>query len=405
MKALRIFTRVRFILTRFILTSFLLSKLILSSFILSSIASTSWGHQTSDSFLYLNTATAEGRLDIAVADLQRIVNLDSDADRQITWQELQDQQASLDAYVHPRLGISVAQLPCALSWQTPALTQHTAGNHLAFPFTVDCPNNAAWAIRYSILFDRDALHRGFLRWQHAAINGTDNINTDSIYTDSNGLAVLSPDAPQFTLPENASDGSIFADYFHQGVMHLLIGYDHILFLLALLLPVVAHLIITSAPAHATQTANLRSALLDTLGIVTLFTLAHSCTLALAAFGLVQLPATLVEIMIALSVSGAGVVALVPAWHQYRYLLAFGFGLVHGFGFANVLAELAPTLSHQIISLAAFNLGVEAGQALLISMVLPMVYFGRQALNKISWSVAGSAYGIIACGLVWAWQRI
>lgn len=368
--------------------------------ILMSISGVSWSHQTSDSFLYLNTANAEGRLDIAISDLQRLVNLDSDNDGQISWQELQDQQKSLDAYVQPRISISTAQASCDLSWQTPALTQHAAGYHLAFPFTVECPDPAAWTIRYNILFDRDALHRSFLRWQHAAFNGT-----DSHHTENQGLAVLSPDAPQFTLPENASSGSIFADYFYQGVMHLLIGYDHILFLLALLLPAIARLIMPGSSLHAAQTIPLRSALKDTLGIVTLFTLAHSCTLALAALGIVQLPAALVEIMIALSVSGAGVVALVPAWHRYRHGLAFGFGLVHGFGFANVLADLAPTLSHQIISLAAFNLGVEAGQALLISLVLPMVFIGRHALNKITWSVAGSAYGIIACGMVWAWQRI
>lgn len=362
--------------------------------LLTCLAGVSGAHQTSDSFLYLNTTTSEGRVDIAIADLQRVVDLDDDNNQAITWQELQDHQIPLNRYVQQHLTIASSQSACALAWKTPAITQHTAGNHVAFPFRVDCPSDATWDIRYDILFDRDALHRAFLSWQQA---------------NASGLAVLTPESPQFIMPTHASNASIFRDYFQQGVTHLLIGYDHILFLLALLLPVMGQLIRSNAIADPTRytqkNAALSPALIDTLGIVTLFTLAHSCTLALAMFGIVQLPATLVEVMIALSVSGAGVVALVPAWHRYRYVLAFGFGWVHGFGFANVLAELAPSLSHQILSLAAFNLGVEAGQALLISLVLPMIYVGRQPLNKLTWGVPGSAYGIIACGLLWAWQRI
>lgn len=349
---------------------------------LTGLATPAWSHQSSGSYLYLNSATAEGRLDVAIVDLQRVIDLDDDGDAQITWQELTARQTQIDRYVQQRFALDAQDAPCSLTWQTSALTRHVSGQHLAFPFAADCPTNAAWKLHYSVLFDRDALHRALVQW-----------NTG----DASGLTVLSPEAAEFTLPATSDGWQVFLDYFHQGVLHLLIGYDHILFLLALLLPVVARLLSLDVP--------LRSALRDTLGIVTLFTAAHSCTLALSALQVVQLPAALVEVLIALSVSGAGVVALVPAWHRYRYGLAFGFGLVHGFGFANVLAELAATWSDRIVSLAAFNLGVEAGQVLLIGLSLPVIYLGRGWLGKARWSVPGSASGIVLCGLVWAWQRL
>src|SRR3990167_3819896 len=301
-------------------------------------------HQTSDSYLYVNTATAAGRLDIALADLQRVIDLDANADAQITWQELTDKQTQVDSYVRQRLALDSQDAACTLAWQTPALTLHSGVNHLAFPFSADCPPHAIRKIRYGILFDRDALHRSLVHWS------TGN---------ASGVTILSPETAEFTVPASNSRWQVFADYFRQGVLHLLIGYDHILFLLALLLPMVARLM---APD-----TTLKPVLVDTLGIVTLFTVAHSCSLALSALWIVQLPPTLIEVLIALSVSGAGVVALVPAWHRYRHGLAFGFGLVHGFGFANVLAELAATLSDRVVSLAAFNLGIEAAQALLISL--------------------------------------
>ncbi|HVL02379.1 MAG TPA: HupE/UreJ family protein [Dongiaceae bacterium] len=340
-----------------------------------------WAHQTSDSFLYLDTANGTGRLDLAIADLHRIVTLDADNDGQIRWQEVQEQGSHMQSYVQQHLQVDAEAEPCSLEWQTPALTLHGARHHLAFPFKTQCVSQSGWQLRYDVLFDRDALHRAFVRWQNA---------------NDGGLAVLSKDSSTYTLPDTSNAWDLFQDYFHQGVAHLLIGYDHILFLIALLLPVATRLV---APG-----ATLRSALIDTLGIVTLFTLAHSLTLALSALAVVQLPATLIEVLIALSVSGAGVVALVPAWHSYRHLLAFGFGLVHGFGFANVLAELAPSLTHQVISLAAFNLGVEAGQALVVGMVLPLLYWGRHTLQRFSWSLPGGAWSIVACGLLWTWQR-
>lgn len=340
-----------------------------------------WAHQTSSSFLYLDTQSAEGRLDIAVSDLQRVVDFDSNLDASVSWQEILGQQSVVEKYVHQRLQLGGIAMPCTIRWQPPALTQHTAAPYLAFVFTADCPDDTVREIHYSVLFDRDALHRALLHWE--SVSG-------------GGISVIQPDETRFVVPMSGDHWQVFVDYCYQGITHLLIGYDHILFLLALLLPVTHMLIRTSM--------SLKSALLDTLTVVSLFTLAHSCTLALSALEVVHLPASMVEIAIALSVSGAGIVALVPAWHRYRYGLSFGFGLVHGFGFANVLSELVSGPTNRIVSLMAFNLGVEIGQVIVIIFLLPGIYFGRRWLNRAAWMLSGGAYSITLCGLLWAWQR-
>lgn len=356
------------------------------------LAHNAWSHQTSNSFIELDADRTSGRIDISITDLQRERDLDLDDDQQITWQEVQNQFSALNDYVQPRVVLSANQQPCALSWQPPAFTRHADAAYLAFRFSFRCPTPPPWDVDYRILFERDALHRGFLHWRAGA---------------DDGLAMLSPDAPRYRLGKTPW-WRVFMDYFRHGILHLLVGYDHILFLLALLLPAAEYVVKNTGNVTATRppiTAALRPALRDTLGIVTLFTLAHSCTLALAALDILRLPPQAVEIMIALSVSGAGLAAIVPALHRYRYALAFGFGLVHGFGFANVLADLAPSFVHRVVSLAAFNLGVEAGQALLISLALPLLLLVRRPLLRYRWSLPGSATGIIICGLLWTWQRL
>ena len=379
---------------------------------------TAMAHKTSNGFVYIDTQTRSGRVDLAVADLLRITPLDNNADGKVTWEELQLHTPYLRNYIIAHLQISAAGSECLLQWQMPALTAHAEGYFLAFPFSMGCPASKAWQLRYTLLFERDALHRGLVRWQNA--NGE-------------GLDVISPDEPELLLPDGASSSSaspslsvsaslasalrILHDYFVQGVHHLLVGYDHILFLMALLLPVMG-MLSSAQSSVASENAStstwlqrawasekgLRPAVFDTLRVVTLFTLAHSMTLALSALDIVRMPGTLIEVMIALSVSAAGVVALIPSWHPYRGVIAFGFGLVHGFGFANVLFELSPSVSQRVVALAGFNLGVEAGQAGIILLALPMSFALRFRLRRWVWTLPASAYVIVLCGLVWAWQR-
>ncbi|MEY3251178.1 MAG: hypothetical protein RL227_151, partial [Pseudomonadota bacterium] len=159
--------------------------------------------------------------------------------------------------------------------------------------------------------------------------------------------------------------------------HIWIGFDHVLFLLALLLPAVGRW----HQRRWQPVPRLRDAVVDVLGVVTAFTVAHSITLSLAALGLVSLPSRLVESVIAASVVLAALNNLrqprVPPRARVRIGIAFGFGLLHGFGFASVLADLGLPSGALVLALLGFNVGVELGQIAIVAVFLPLAYALRQ----------------------------
>jgi hypothetical protein len=175
--------------------------------------------------------------------------------------------------------------------------------------------------------------------------------------------------------------STFVAYLHQGVEHILLGYDHLLFVVALILP--------------------GGSIISLLGIVTAFTVAHSITLALSVLGIFTLPGWIVEPVIALSIAYVAFENLyVRKALSRRWGISFIFGLVHGFGFAGALAEVGLPAEGLAYALIGFNLGVEAGQAMVIAIVLPLLVILRQ----FSWQaravqLASIAIMAIALGLV------
>jgi len=200
---------------------------------------------------------------------------------------------------------------------------------------------------------------------------------------------------------STSQLSIFQQYFSEGVWHIWIGFDHILFLLTLLLPVV----LIYRQRHWQSITQLLPAISDTLKIVTAFTIAHSITLALAVLHIVQLPSQLVEIVIALSVLVTAVNNLMPRFSGSRWLLAFGFGLIHGFGFASVLTDLGLANQALITSLIGFNLGVELGQLVIVGLFVPLAFVIRHTQIYRQWMFRGGSVvaGIVAC--VWMVERV
>jgi len=198
-------------------------------------------------------------------------------------------------------------------------------------------------------------------------------------------AALSREAPEATLETGAGASRTAAGFFALGLGHILSGFDHLLFLGALLL----------------RGKRLRSL----LGVVTAFTLAHSITLACAVLDLVSIPARVVEPAIAASIVWVAVENLrggdAP---RHRWLLTFSFGLVHGFGFASALEGLALPPWRLGGALALFNLGIEAGQALVIAAALPLFLWLRRARWEAP-LVKGASLAVAATGAFWLVQRL
>ena len=144
---------------------------------------------------------------------------------------------------------------------------------------------------------------------------------------------------------------------------------------------------------------------DLVLIVTAFTVAHSTTLALAMTETVTLPAKPVEVVIAASIAVAALINLLPRLARLRLVLAFGFGLVHGFGFAAVLGELDAAGAALLPLLAGFNVGVELAQLAIVAAVLPLIYLARGRRWYAGGVLPLGSCALGAAGLVWMVQRL
>ena len=353
-------------------------------------ASAALAHKPSDSFLALRVEDARlhGQWDIALRDLEHAIGLDADGNGEITWGELRSRQADIAAYALARLVLRGDGRDCRLAPGALLVDEHSDGTYAVLRFEAECGARAPAGVEvaYSLLFDLDPTHRGLLRFERGGATQT---------------AVLSPERPRAMLKAGeASRLSQFADYLREGVWHIWIGADHVLFLVSLLLPAV---LVRQAGAWA-PAARLGTAFWDVFRVVTAFTLAHSVTLSLAALSVISLPSRLVESVIALSVVLAALNNLRPVVAQRRWVVAFGFGLIHGFGFASVLADLGLPQDALLLALVGFNLGVEAGQLAIVAAFLPLAWWLRASRFYRAVILGGGSAGVAVVALVWLVER-
>lgn len=188
--------------------------------------------------------------------------------------------------------------------------------------------------------------------------------------------------------------------FNLGARHIAEGADHLLFLLTLLLP--APLLFSHG--RWTRRATVRRSLLRILSIVTAFTFGHSLTLALAAFGVVNLPSRLVEVLIAVSILVSAIHAVRPLFPGREALIAAFFGLVHGLAFATALSDLGFGQGYRLVSLLGFNLGIEAMQLAVVGAVLPSLLLLSRTSVYVPFRVGGALLAMLA-SLCWITERL
>lgn len=325
------------------------------------VVAEAYAHKPSDSYLTLHVGepTLTARWDLAVKDLEFLIGLDVDMDGRVTWGELQARQNEIAALALSRLEVTAGGEACV--WDTTGLevVEHSDGAYAVLRLEADQPGDGeVIAVTYDLLFDADPTHRGLLVFRGGPMDQTH---------------ILSPDAP--TAEYRAGPGGsasvwrIFKDFVIEGVWHIWIGLDHILFLVTLLLPAVW----LRKKDRWEPVESLRPALWAVLKIVTVFTLAHSVTLWLAVSEVVSLPGRFIESVIAASIVVTALNNFFPQKWVRGWMIALGFGLIHGFGFANVLVDLGLSDKALAVSLFAFNVGVELGQMAIVLVFFPVAF--------------------------------
>ena len=346
------------------------------SFLTLFASSSAQAHKPSDSYLTMSVpkdgSDVTVRWDIALRDLDYVLQLDRDNDGALTWGEVRARGDDITKYATANLALTSKDKACLLSTTAPMqLDKHSDGTYAVLSLTAACGAaiTEALQVKYSLLFDVDPSHRGLVQWLAPG--------------EKEALSViLGTETATQKLPLQApSAWETFQQYVVEGAFHIWIGYDHILFLLSLLLPAV--LIFSKVMGENAKKVTLiqpapsfLAALKEVLKVVTAFTLAHSITLSLAALGVVSLPSRWVESAIAASIIVAAVQNIRGVVDSKRWVMAFGFGLIHGFGFASVLADLGLPQNALITALVGFNVGIEGGQLAIVAVFMPLAFWLR-----------------------------
>jgi hypothetical protein len=353
-----------------------------------------FAHKASTSYLHVraDAQRLDVRWDIAVRDLDTAIGLDADNDGAVTWGELKAARSRLFDYATSHLQINAAKARCPLLPQDLKVVSHSDGAYAVLLFRADCEGpTRELALDYSLLFEVDALHRGLIVVEFA----------DQGRLLSTQSGIFAPNAHALTFSaQQSSVARLFGQYFKAGMFHVWSGLDHMLFLAGLFLPAV----LRRSKGRWLAVANLRTAVRDTAIIVTAFTLAHACTLSLAATGAFTLPSRWVESAVALTVLFAGLNNLVPMVYRELFWLSAGFGLIHGAAVASALIDLGLPARGRVWSLLAFNLGVETAQlALLAAVIIPAFLMRHTKLYRYGILIPGSAL-VAGVGLCWFIER-
>jgi hydrogenase/urease accessory protein HupE len=306
-------------------------------------------------------------LSMNLLELDLVLSLDRDLDGRVDARELEARRTDVLDYLRSKVGVSAAGLELPAELRTLAVGRSGDGRAV---------------VETTLVFRSERPLRDIgIRCEPLTELGADHTTLARI--DAHGSRREFAFRSGVTYAETAGALATALEFLKLGIVHIFIGYDHIAFLLALLL------------AGASSLAVVK--------IVTAFTAAHSITLSLAVLDVVTLNPALVEIGIALSIVYVAAENLFTRKPGGRWLVGFLFGLVHGFGFAAVLRELTLPSSALVASLVSFNVGVEIAQVAIVAVVVPALY-GLTRTRVHAPLMRMASVVILSLGLFWLYQR-
>ena len=329
-------------------------------------------------------ASVVGTLSFARGEVAALApGIDTNRDGHLSPAEVDSARSVLASKVLGRIVVSAGGAPCSVKLTDAGLTEQDG---LLVSGRWDCASsNEPFAMELALLDDLARGHR------HIARTVTGAATHDEVLFGDQRTVTIAPDeavassAPGSSAAPSAEHGSGFGSFFAMGIEHILTGYDHLVFILGLVLA--------------------RARLRSLVTVVTAFTLAHSITLALAVLGVWAPSSRIVEPAIALSIAYVGIENFFVKDASKRWRITFPFGLVHGFGFAGALQEVALPRSAVPTALVSFNLGVEAGQLAVLAVLLPLVLFLREQAWFEPRGVRVVSGAVALAGGVWFVSRV
>jgi hypothetical protein len=370
-------------------------------------AGAAFAHKASDSYLQINALPGhvDVRWDIALRDLDVALDLDSDGDGRLTWGEVRSAWPRIESYALQRLAIE----GCPLTPVGRALERRNDGAYAVLQLSSPCTLPSPPRIAYGLFADVDPTHRGIAKLQRDGGAVELSVLEPSIALVAGGAAARAASSATAAAAPPAAGASAAGfrsgavarwEFFVEGIRHIVTGYDHVLFLISLLLPAAMR----RTPAGRVPVDRLSAAVWPVAGIVTAFTVAHSITLGLAALKLVSLTPAFIEPAIAATIVLAALDNVLPIFPVRRIVVAFFFGLIHGFGFASVLAELELPRADFAWALLQFNLGIEAGQLVIVIVMTTLLFSIRRWSGYVRVVIGGGSAVAIAIGALWFLER-
>ena len=365
-------------------------------------------HTGTQSYVYLQIFddVMLGRVEYPIGDMNRVLGYDiaeDDVDQALL--DVEGERSSIETYTAEHLALYPAdgrRGDWTMSFGEMTTLEASNGGYATLAFEIDQrfdPTPRVFRMEYDGIIEADPDRDAFLIIETDFGSGTFNNEAGTFlrFTSDSTTQLVDLDDSSFWKGVRGTIGL--------GAEHIQIGTDHILFVLALVLP--SALVFTRRGDDRgtwEPSPSFPASLWRILKIATMFTVAHSITLAIGGFEILDLSPRLVESVIAVSIAIAALHNIRPIWANKEWVMAFGFGLFHGFGFAGLLSELGLTRSNRFVSLLGFNIGVELGQAAIILMVFPILFILRRTRAFVPMMKVGSvALALVA--LAWATERI
>ncbi len=338
----------------------------------------------------------EGHFEIHFEDLEGKLGLELDPSEERALEGVVASASRVHAYIEENFTVAPqggAPFPIEFTRQEVIeLPQGTFGQYYFRVASGPLPDQLD--IRHEMFYDGDRLHRGLILVEY-------NAKTDTTYPDEYTAMVFSPGNREQTL-DLTDVPSLMGpwDMIPQGVLHIWIGIDHVLFLLALMLATV----LVRRDGEWQPVERFSQAAWNLLKIVTVFTIAHSVTLLLAALDFIVLPSRLVESIIALSIILVALNNIFGKVREGSLWIILGLGLFHGLGFASVMGHLPFRMVDLLKVVIGFNIGVELGQIAIVAVVFPILFWLRKTAFYRPYILQGVSWVLILIAGWWFAER-